>query len=157
MSMMMRWQPLSEMMSLRQAMDRMFEDFFVHPSRLTGVLDGREIPLDIYQTADSVVVKAALPGVKPEEVDISVSGDTLTIRGERKAENEIKSEGYIYQERRYGAFSRTVILPGSLHSDKAEATFENGILTLTIPKAEEVKPKKIHVKTKGAIEGKKKA
>jgi HSP20 family protein len=102
-----------------------------------------------------VVVKASLPGVKPEDVDITISGDTLTIKGETKTEEEVKREDYLYQERRYGSFSRTIALPSSLQTDKAEATFENGVLTLTIPKIEEVKPKTIKVKPKEVIEGEK--
>jgi HSP20 family protein len=109
----------------------------------------------MYQTPQAVVVKATVPGVKPEDMEITITGDTLTIKGETKAEKEIKQEDYICQECRYGSFSRTVTLPAGLKTDKAEATFENGVLTLTIPKAEEVKPKSIKVKTKSAIEGKK--
>ncbi len=144
-----KWHPITDLMSLRQAMDRLFEDSYVRPSRaLTGV-DGVGAPaLDVYQTADEVVVKAAVPGCKPEDVNIDITGDTLTIKGENKAEQEVKREDYLYQERRYGAFSRTVILPSGLKSDKAEATIEEGILTLTIPKAEEVKPRSISVKAK---------
>lgn len=144
-----RWQPFRELMTLREAMDRLFEDSFVHPSRFFTALREVEVPaLDVYQTPNEVVVKAALPGLKPEDVSIDITGDTLTIKGEHKAEEEIKKEDYLYQERRYGAFSRTVALPSGLKTDKAEATMEDGVLTLTIPKAEEVKPKVIKVKAK---------
>lgn len=87
------------------------------------------------------MVKATLPGVKREDVSIDITGETLTIRGDTKAEEEVKREDYLYQERRYGSFSRSVVLPGGLKTDKAEATMEDYVLTLTIPKAEEVKPK----------------
>lgn len=110
----------------------------------------------MYQTANDVVVKMALPGVKPEEVDISITGDTLTIKGEHKEEPEVSQEDYFYKERRFGAFSRSVTIPVSVQSDKAEATFEDGILTLVLPKAEEIKPKQIKVKPKAVIEGGKK-
>jgi HSP20 family protein len=144
-----RWHPYTDIMTLRQAMDRLFEYSFVRPSRNPGTNGHISAPaLDIYQKPDEIVVKAALSGVKPEDVNIDITGDTLTIKGERKAEQEIKREDYLYQERRYGAFSRTVVLPDGLKSDKAEATMEDGVLTLTIPKAEEVKPKAIKVKTK---------
>jgi len=102
------------------------------------------------------VVKAALPSVKPEEIDITITGDTLSIKGETKAMGEVKREDYLYREHRYGAFSRSIILPTNLKTDKAEANFENGVLTLTIPRSEEAKPKTIKVKTKGTIEGEKK-
>ena len=144
-----RWQPFSELMSLRQAMDRLFEDSFVRPSRILTTLGETAAPaLDVYQTPNEVVVKAALPGLKPEDINIDITGDTLTIKGETKAEQEIKNEDYLYQERRYGTFSRSVVLPGGLQPDKAEATMEDGVLTLTIPKAEEIKPKAIKVKAK---------
>ena len=144
-----RWQPFSELMSLRQAMDRLFEDSFVRPSRGLAALGEVAAPaLNVYQTPTEVVLKAALSGLKPEDVSIDITGETLTIKGESKAEQEIKKENYLYQERRYSAFSRSVVLPSGLKTDKAEATMEDGILTLTIPKVEEVKPKNISVKAK---------
>ena len=144
-----RWHPLTELMSLRQAMDRLFEDSFVRPSRALATFGESATPaLDVYQTPTEIVVKAAMPGVKPEDVSIDITGETLTIRGESKVEEETKKEDYLYQERRYGVFSRSVVLPSGLKSDKAEATVEDGVLTLTIPKAEEAKPKAIKVKAK---------
>jgi HSP20 family protein len=151
-----RWQPFSDMVTLRQAMDRLFEDGFVRPSQLIATFgDGAGTPIDMYQTDESVVVKATLPGIKPEEVDITISGDTLTIKGETRTEKEVKKENYFRQEISYGAFNRNILLPSSLQTDKADATFENGVLTLNIPKAEDAKPKQIKVKPKGVIESKK--
>lgn len=150
---MIRWEPFREMMSLRNAMDRLFEDSFVRPWRFWPDLERGELSLDMYQTANDVVVKAALPGVKPEEVDISITGDTLTIKGEHKEEQEVKQADYFHREHCYGSFSRSLTIPVKVKSDKAEAIFENGILTLTLPKAEEVKPKQIKVKPKAMIEG----
>ena len=153
---MIRWQPFSELVSLRQAMDRLFEDSFVTPSRiLSGFGTYVAVPIDMYSTADEVVVKAALPGVKPEEVDVTITDDVLTIKGETKGDEQVKREDYFYQEHRYGAFSRSVTLPSGLDTDKVEATFDDGVLTLTIPKSGEVKPKQIKVKPKAAVEGKK--
>lgn len=143
-----RWEPFLELVSMRQARDRLFEDGFARPWHLWTELDMGEFPLDICQTANDVVMKAALPGVKPEDVDISISGNTLTIKGKHKEEHEIKDEDYFRKEFRYGTFSRSAIIPSSVQSDKAEATVENGMLTLTIPKAEKIKPKQIKVKTK---------
>ena len=153
---MIRWEPFREMMTLRNAMDRLFEESFVSPSRLWPEVGVGELAIDMYQTANDVVVKAALPGLKPEEVDISITGDTLTIKGERKEEQEVKQEDYFYKEHRYGGFSRSIAIPVQVKSDKAEALFENGVLTLTLPKAEEIKPKQIKVKAKPAIEAAKK-
>ncbi len=153
----MRWEPFREMMSLRDAMDKLFEDSFVRPSRLLWPVLGRgELPIDMYQTDNDVVVKTSIPGLKPEEVDISITGDTLTIKGEHKEEKEAKEQDYFCKELRYGAFSRSVAIPVPVKAEKAEATFENGMLTITLPKAEQAKPKQIKVKAKTAIEGSKK-
>jgi len=103
------------------------------------------VPVDIYRENSNLVVKAPLPGVKPEDIDVTVVGETLTIRGETKEEKEVKEENVIRRERRFGAFSRTVDLPAPVDANKAKATFENGVLTLTLPVAEEAKPKEIKV------------
>ena len=149
MSSLIRWQPFDERVSLRDAMDRVFEDSFIRPRwgwiAPTGAAG---LALDMYETKDEVVVKAALPGIKPEEVEVSITGYALTIKGESKEENEVKEKDYIRKERRYGSFARSVTLPSGLKTDKAEATFEDGVLTLKIPKSEEVKPKTIKVKAK---------
>ena len=149
---MMRWEPFREMMSLRNAMDRLFEEGVVRPVRLWPELERGELSLDMYQTANDLIIKAALPGVKPEEVDISITGDMLTIKGEHKVEQEAKQENYFYKERRSGTFSRSVIIPVQVKSEETDAVFENGVLTLTLPKTEAVKPKQIKVKSKGMIE-----
>jgi HSP20 family protein len=102
--------------------------------------------VDVYETEDAVVVEAPVPGLKPEDVDITISGDTLTIKGETKFEEKVEQENYIRQERRYGSFCRAVALPEGLDRNNAEAGFENGVLTIAFPKSEEVKPKSIKVK-----------
>lgn len=142
-----RWQPSGETLSLRQAMDRLFEDSWVG-GRAWGNLPGAwtEPSLDIYETTDSVVVQAAVPGMKPDEVDITVQGGYLAISGQSKSESETQEKNYLRRETRSGAFSRTIELPAGLQNDKADATFENGVLTVTFPKAEQVKAKKIQVK-----------
>lgn len=148
------WEPFSELVSLRQAMDRLLEDSFVRPPRLiSGILgEGPVPPIDMYQEVDKVVVRVSLPGVKAEDMDITISGDTLTIKGESKSESEVKKESYLYQEHRYGGFSRSVSLPVGLEADKTEATFKGGVLTLTIPRVEELKPKEIKVIAKESTE-----
>ncbi len=145
-----RRHPFREMVPLSEAMDRLFEESFLRPSRWLAprLWEEEYLPIDVYQTEDAVVVKTSVPGLKPEEIEISVTGDTLTIKGETKAEEEVKEENYLRHERRYGAFSREVALPTGLLADKAEADFEHGVLTITIPKAEEVKAKTIEVKVK---------
>ena len=142
-----RWEPVREMMTLREAMDRLFDDAFTRPVNLRdGGWSGPAV--DLYQTEDEVVVKAALPGFKTDEVQLNVTGDVLTIRGEMKQEDEKKDKAWHIREQRWSSFERSVALPTAVVPDRAEASFENGILTITFPKAEEVKPKTISVKAK---------
>ena len=142
-----RWEPIREMMTLREAMDRLFDDAFTRPLSLRD--GGWSTPaIDMYQTDNDVIVKAALPGFKAEDVQINVTGDVLTIRGEMKHEEEQKDKSWHIREQRWGSFERSVSLPTNVVSDKAQADFDNGILTITLPKAEEVKPKTITVKAK---------
>lgn len=149
MSNLIRWEPMREMVTLREAMDRLFDDAFTRPWGLTDGWHGSNIPaIDMYQTDDEVVVKAVLPGIKSDEVQINVTGDILTIKGEMKQKDEIKEKNYHIREQRWGAFERSVRLPVTVVSDKAKADFENGVLTVTLPKAEEVKPKLITIKAK---------
>jgi HSP20 family protein len=144
-----RWEPRREMTSLREAMDRLFEDAFIQPGWFAPAWGAAEmLPVDVYETDDQLVVKATVPGVKPEEIEVTVTGDLLTIKGEFKQEENIEKPNYLRQERRFGSFCRQVGLPGSVSADKAEATFENGVLTLKLPKAEAVKPKAVKVVAK---------
>jgi len=152
-----RYDPLGEMVSLRSAMDRLFEDSFVSPTTwrtLGGNGDVINPPLDVHETPDEIVVSAVLPGIKPENVEITMTGQNLTLRGEFKADEEIKREQYLYRERRYGSFNRSLQLPVRVQGERAEATFADGILTLRIPKAEEVKPRQIRINagTRDAVE-----
>jgi HSP20 family protein len=143
-----RWQPMRDMASVRDAMERMADErFFRMPVPFAPWIEGT-LAVDMYDTADSVVVKATIPGVKAEDIQVSVTGDTLTVKTEVKEEQEIKRENYLRRERRYGSSCRSVTLPGGLESDKAEADYTDGVLTLTFPKAEEVKPKSIKVTAK---------
>ena len=142
-----RWEPFRDLVSLREAMDQLFEESFIRPQAgALAPVRSESLALDMYETDDAVVVKSAIPGIDPDDIDISVTGDTLTIKGETKAEEEVEEENYIRRERRYGSFARTVTIPTSVLAGKAEAEFENGILTLTLPKAEEVKPKTVQIK-----------
>lgn len=145
MSSIIRWEPFRDMMPFRDAFDRLFEDALGRT--MTGYAAGY-MPVDMYQTPDDIVVKATLPGVKADDINITVSGDVLTIRGEVKSEEEKSGASYHIRERRYGSFSRSLPLPTTVATEKAKAEFENGVLTLTIPKAEEVKPKTITVKAR---------
>jgi HSP20 family protein len=144
------------MMTLREAMDRLFDDAFTRPFSIMrdGGSNWSSPAIDMYQTNDEVVVKASLPGIKADEVQINVTGDVLTIRGETRQEDEKtssaqgKDKSWHIREQRWGAFERSVRLPADVVADKAKADFENGILTITLPKSEQIKPKTITVKTK---------
>jgi HSP20 family protein len=142
-----RKEPVANNLTLRDAMDRLINDSFVQPF---WPFDGAvgAFSLDMYETDEAVVVKAAIPGIKPEDINITISRDVLTIQGETKQEEETKKPTYYVRERQYGTFSRTLNLPTTVVADKANAEFEHGILTLSIPKAEEAKPKVVTVKTK---------
>ncbi len=140
-----RWETIGEMMTLRDAIDRLFQDSFVRPTGVTSAAGSGSFPLDLSESADSFEVRASLPGGKPEDIDITVRGDTLTIRGESKAEEERTDQNWLVRESRAGAFQRTVILPTPVDSDKVEARCENGMLVLTLPKSEAAKPKQIKV------------
>jgi HSP20 family protein len=141
-----------DLLSLRQAMDRLFEESFVNP-RTWQFGEGQLVPVDVYATNDHVVVEALLPGVKPEEVDITVEGNTLTLAGDTSSSIPDR-DGLLLQEIRRGRFARTLTLPAGLEADKATATFEDGILTLRIPKSEQVKPRQIKITTdQGRLSG----
>ena len=144
-----RWEPEREMMTLREAMDRLFDDAFTRPFSLSREGGFGSAPaIDMYQTDNEVVVQAALLGIKADEVQINVNGDVLTISGETMQEEEKKDRSWHIREHRWGAFERSVRLPTSVNSDQAQADFENGILTITLPKSEKAKPKTITVKPK---------
>ncbi len=141
-----RWDPISEMMQLQNAVDRLFE------SDLTSTMPlwrrsatAWMLPLDVIETEDEFIVKASIPGIHPDELDISLTDNVLTIKGEIKVE-EAEDVRYHLRERRFGMFQRSISLPVPVNSDKVEAVYENGVLTLHIPKAEEVKPKHISIK-----------
>ncbi|MBN1438609.1 MAG: Hsp20/alpha crystallin family protein [Anaerolineales bacterium] len=143
-----RWEPIRELSGMRDMMDRLFDDNFTRPFS-QALWDVASVPtMDLYQTADEIVLKMGLPGVKPEDIQISVANGVLTIRGEVKEEKEEKERAYHLRERRCGSFSRSVSLPSNVSADKSTADFEDGVLTLTLPKAEEAKAKTITVKAK---------
>ena len=143
-----RWDPFREMMSLREAVDRLFEEAFFWPRTDGWSMGVTSIPVDMYETDKELVVKASVPGLDPKDIEITVTDDVLTIKGEVKEEKKVERESYHLRERRYGTFQRSIRLPVGVNADKAEATFENGVLTLTLPKVEEAQAKHIKVKAK---------
>ncbi len=140
-----RANPFDELFTLRRTVDRLFDDDVFHPRTWRTVNLGAEPALDITTTPDELLVKASLPGWQPEDVEITLTGSTLTISGEMREEARREEESWILNEIRRASFSRTLELPEGLLGDRASATYEHGILTLHIPKAEEVKPKQIRI------------
>jgi len=141
------WQPMSELMTVNEAMDRLFDESWGRGS--AGMRRGERVallPIDVYGTPDELVIMASVPGVDPEDVEITIEGETLTIKGERKP--PLENVEYYIQERSYGPFGRTLTLNVPIQAGDAEAVFDKGVLTLTIPKAEEIRPKVIQVKAK---------
>jgi HSP20 family protein len=138
--------PFSELVTLRQAMDRLFDDTVFRPySAYPANGDFARLPLDVRTTTDSLVVEASLPGFKPEDVEITVENGTLTIRAEDRSDERREESGWVVREISRGSVMRTVTLPTGLEADKAEATFEHGVLRLRFPKAEQVKPRQIRI------------
>jgi HSP20 family protein len=145
-----QWDPFRQAMSLRDVMDRLLEESFVRPSLGRRGTGGESLAVDVRENEDQYVVEASLPGVKPEDVQIQVTGDTVTIRGETREEREQRrGENVLMRERRMGSFSRSLRLPMPINAERAEAHFEHGVLTLTLPKAEQARPRRIEVRTGG--------
>src|SRR5256714_8025436 len=138
--------PFGELLSLRQAMDRLFEDSFVRPGNWSqGSVDALALPLDVSTTNDELVIEAALPGVKPDDVEVTIEDGTLTIRGEMSTERTENEGDYLVREIRRGTFARSMSLPAGLEPDRAQAEFKDGMLKLHVPKAEQVKPRQIRI------------
>ena len=152
-----RWEPFRDLTDVRFAMDRMFDRSFARPwpmLRWEPAPAPAQVAIDLYETDDVVGVTASLPGVKAEDVQVSVIGKILTIKGETKAATEENEGSYYRQERRSGAFQRVITLPVRVEADKAEATFKDGVLKLERPKVAEVKATTIEVKPTKVVEGK---
>ena len=141
-----RWRPMRDLITMREAMDRLMDESFGRVGWVSGREQPTRLPVDVFTTAEELVIIASVPGADPEDVDISIEGDNLYIKVELKA--PLENVDYIFQERPYGTFERTLTFNVPVQVDKAEAVFEKGLLTLTVPKAEESKPKIIKVKAK---------
>ncbi len=150
-----RWKPArdlasfpSDMVSLQREMNRVFDSFFSGADE-PGLLNGTWAPaVDVAEGEESYTVKMELPGVNKDDVKITLESNVLTIRGDKKAENEVKEKNYHRTERSYGSFQRSFTLPTTVKNDRIDAVYKDGILTVTLPKAEEAKPKQIEVKVK---------
>ena len=142
-----RWNPWNEFVSLRERMNRMFEDSLFRPERHEdGVGLGAWSPaVDMFEKDDKFVIKAELPGLDKKDVNVDLQNGVLTLKGERKHESEVKEENFYRREMSYGKFMRSFRLPADVDADKIRAEFQNGLLTVEVPKPEEHKPKQIKV------------
>ena len=150
-----RWEPMRELNTLQGEMNQLFNSFFDQGAEGTG--RRRWAPaVDLLERDDSLVLRADLPGLTEDDVQIEVRDDVLTISGERKAEHEDRENGYYRVERSFGSFARTLQLPAGVDADGIAAQFENGVLEITIPKPEERKPRRIEIGVNGGrtVEGK---
>ena len=144
----MEWRPFREISRLRREMDRLWDDYFGPGRRALKPMEMEFAPaVDVKETADQIVIKAEVPGIDAKDINISITGDVLTMKGEKKSEHEEKEENYHLVERSYGSFARSLVLPAAVNMDKIEAKYDKGVLTVTCPKKEEVKPKPIEIKT----------
>ncbi len=141
---MQRWDPFAELRQMQETMNRMWRNFGLWPDADAG----REywtVPLDVLQEGDNIVVRASLPGVKPEDIEVTIENDLLTIKGQTSVERETREDSYLMRERRTGAFHRSLRLPDTVDTEKAESRYEHGVLTITFPKLEARKARQIKI------------
>lgn len=144
-----RWDPFRDLISIQDRMNRLFEQTLARTREEEGSAASTWMPaVDIYETPDQVVMKAELPGLTREDIEINVRDNTLSLRGQRKFEKDVKEENYLRIERAYGSFQRSFTLPVTIQQDKIKAVFRDGVLELTLPKAEEARPKQIKIDVK---------
>jgi HSP20 family protein len=144
-----RWEPFGDMVSLRDAMNSLFRESVVPGGLFAGSGGQVNLPVDVCETENDFRIRASLPGIKPDDVQITVHGDTVTLRAEGRADEEKKGETWHVRERRHGTYQRSMVLNAPIDADQATAHFEHGVLTLTIPKSEKAKPKQIKISSGG--------
>jgi HSP20 family protein len=148
-----RWDPSGEFAAMRNLMDRLFDTSIGRfPFRASEDLGNSSLSLDVVETGDTFVIKAAVPGVEPKDVEISVDDDVLTISGQFNKQEESGDENYLRREIRYGTFQRQLRLPPTVDADQAQATFENGLLKLSLPKKPEARSRSIKITPNGVID-----
>ena len=147
-----RWDPFSDMRRMQQAMDRMWQGAYSQGGG-EPEMERWSVPLDVFEQGEDIFVEASLPGVKPEDIDVSIKDNLLTIKGSTSAETEGGDGNYLVRERRFGAFHRSLRLPNTVDTDRAEPRYENGVLTVVLPKAESKKAKQLLVRTGSTAEG----
>lgn len=140
------WDPFAEMTDLQRMADQVFGEFFGRTPSQMAVTEGLWSPLvDVYETKDAIRLVAEVPGVKQEDIQVSIEGDTLSLKGERPRDAEVKEDQYYRIERSYGSFQRSILLPSVVDASRVKATYRDGVLEIQLPKKEEAKPKEIKV------------
>jgi HSP20 family protein len=140
-----RWNPWGDLSSLHDQMDQLFDEAFGGALQPRGGEMTTTLPIDIRQSDEAFTLEASVPGFSPEDVEVTVDQNVLTIRGSRKQESEERRDGWIRRERRTGSVHRQVVLPAEVRADEIRASFENGVLTVTVPRAQKAQPKRIPV------------
>jgi len=140
-----RWEPFRGFLSLQDGMNQIMNEPYVRVSAPLDTVGGWFPAVDIHEDAERIVLRAELPGVGRDDIDVSVEDGTLTLRGEKKQEKQVESDGAFRQERYYGSFSRSFVLPAAINADRINATYKDGIIEVVLPKAEETKPRKIRI------------
>jgi HSP20 family protein len=144
-----KWDPFRDLLSIQDRMNRLFEQTLSRSRSEEGIAASTWTPaVDIYETPETIVLKAELPGLSREDIEIQIRDNALTLKGERRFAKDVQQENYLRIERAYGAFQRSFTLPATIHQDKIRAVFRDGVLELTLPKAEEAKPKKIAIEVR---------
>ncbi len=140
--------PMADVVTVRDLMERLFDDRFMRSMWSWSEASEVTPPLDLYATPEAVIAKVALPGVKPEDIDVSIADDVVTIRGSYEEQKDLTESGYVHSELSRGSFSRSFALPTAVKAEATTASFTDGLLTLTLPKSEEVKPRHVKVEVR---------
>lgn len=145
-----RWDPFRDVVTLRDAVDRLFQQSVVRPGSIISALRPEAVPVDVIERGDAYVLRAHVPGVQPDDVQVTVQGDSVTLRCEAAAEEPAEGESWIIRESRSGPLQRTITLPSAVSADRATAEYDRGVLILTLPRAEEARPRRIPISSEGA-------
>jgi HSP20 family protein len=141
-----RWDPFRDLVSIRDEMSRLFERPFTGIEPTGPLAPGAWIPsMDVYETEDTIVAELDLPGIEPDDVEVSVEDSTLTVRGRREFSDEVKEKDLHRVERRYGSFTRAITMPRTADTEKVQARFDKGVLTVEVPKVEQARPRKVEI------------
>lgn len=140
-----RWEPFRNMTDIQGEVNRLFDTFLGRPAQSSQAMRTWLPSVDMHETKDDLVLSVEVPGVNEKDVSVSITGDLLSIKGERRAADQAKDQQYLHVERVYGQFERLIQLPMAVQADKVKATYRDGVLTVTLPKAEELKPREIKI------------